>query len=88
MMNLLLSYDPDGDVLYVSFREVGEGEIASTSELDPVRHVDYDANGDVVGVEFLDVRDGISLEGIPRTDEVRQALTQLLGARVVTQSAA
>lgn len=88
MNGLLLQYDPEADALYVSFRELRPGEGRGSREIDESRFVAYDYDDQIVGVEFLNVRDGIVLEGVPRAEDIRQAIERLLDTRLVSKSAA
>jgi uncharacterized protein YuzE len=71
---MLLQYDDQVDALYVSFREIEPGGVKKVRMVDDRRNVDYDANDEPIGVEFLCVTDGISLDGIPRADQIARAL--------------
>lgn len=42
--------------------------------VDDRRNVDYDADEEPIGVEFLCVSGGISLDGVPRADQIARAL--------------
>jgi uncharacterized protein YuzE len=70
----LVEFDPNSDALYVEF--LPDVEVVRTEEVDDLRNVDYSESGDVVGVEFLGVSGGIDLSGIPRADDIVEALAE------------
>jgi len=75
MLGLLVTYDPDVDVLYVSLREREPGEITDhTVELDESRFVHYDARDEPLGVEFLWASDGVNVDGVPESDAIVAAM--------------
>jgi uncharacterized protein YuzE len=71
---MLLQYDDEVDALYVSFREIEAGGVKKVRMVDDRRNVDYDDAGQPIGVEFLCVSEGVSLDGLPRADEIARAL--------------
>ena len=73
-MGILIRYDQEVDALYVSFRTTQPGDAVRTHQLDQRRRVDYDARDEPIGLEILDVTDGIDLDGVPRANEIREAL--------------
>lgn len=74
---MMVTYDPEVDVLYVSFCDRRPGDVVRTGELGDGRQVDYAADGSVLGVEFLAVKQGLNLIDVPRADEVRAAIEAL-----------
>ncbi len=85
---LQIRFDVEADAMYVSFRDVEDGGIRDSQELDESRHIDFDYDDSVVGVEFLNVSRGINLSGVPHSEDVRVAIERLLGTRVTSRSAA
>lgn len=77
---MIVRYDDEADALYVYFRAIEPGGVKRTRMLDDRRNIDYDADGQPVGVEFLCVREGISLDGIPRAEEIASALRAVVPA--------
>lgn len=71
---MLLQYDDNVDARYAPFREIEPGSIKQVRLVDDRRNVDHDAAGEPIGVEFLCVSDGVSLDGIPRAEEIARAL--------------
>jgi uncharacterized protein YuzE len=88
MIGFFVTYDPEADAMYVSFRSVEPGGVRDSLELDESRHVDYDYDDEQVGVEFLNVSDGVNLDGVPRAAEIRTTLERLLATRLSSKSAA
>lgn len=74
---MIVTYDPEADALYISFRPRRAGDAIRTVELGDERQVDYGEDGALLGVEFLGVRHGINLDDVPRVDEVRAAIASL-----------
>lgn len=74
-MGIQIRFDPEADAITVSFRPIEPGEVASTRQIDERRLVDYDSAGEPIGVELLYVSEGINLDGLPRAEEIRKALT-------------
>lgn len=70
-----LHYDPQADAIYVRFAEPETS--VRTERLDRRRLIDYDEQNEPVGVEFLSVSEGIEFAGIPRANEIREALHSL-----------
>jgi DNA-binding XRE family transcriptional regulator len=74
-----LSYDREGDALYVSF-DVDPGQVrpARSERLDDFRGVDVDRDGAPLGVEFLFVSEaGLNLAGVPRAEELAEFFASL-----------
>lgn len=71
---MIVRYDSEVDALYVAFRALEPGAAKRTRMLDDRRMVDYDEEGQPIGVEFLCFSDGITLEDVPRAEEIAQAL--------------
>ena len=69
-----LEYDSVADAIYIQFREP-RGPVKSRI-VDDRRIVDSDADGET-GVELLFVSEGISLEGLPRRDDIAAALNAI-----------
>lgn len=78
---MIIEYDDEADALYVAFERVGSGDSIHQAVLDDRRTIDYDQYGEPIGVEFLDYSDGINIEGVPRAEEIAQALVALLAPR-------
>jgi uncharacterized protein YuzE len=78
---MIIEYDDEADALYVAFEHIEPGAAKQQRELDERRIVDLDADGEPVGVEFLDYSNGVDLEGVPRADEIVQALIALMAPR-------
>ena len=51
-----IEYDPERDLLYIWFGEVGT-KAAQTSTIAPGVHADLDASGKLIGLEVLDARE-------------------------------
>ncbi len=49
-----ISYDPEGDVLYIELRAA---EADDSVDLEPGVTADLDADGHVIGIEILDARE-------------------------------
>ena len=79
---LLVRFDPLADALYVSLRPMTPGIVKRSHRLDERRAIDYDERGEVIGVELLYPSEGVDLEGLPRADDIRDALAQLVSMRV------
>jgi len=45
----IVSYDPEGDILYIA----GEGREADCLELAPGLHLERDENGEIIGLEIM-----------------------------------
>lgn len=73
-LQMLVTYDPEADALYVKFRDK-RGE-TRTREIDDHRIVDEDDEG-VLGIELLFVSRGVTLDGLPRAEELREMLRSL-----------
>jgi len=73
----MVSYDPEADALYVSFRLRSAGDVVRTVEIGDGRQVDYAADGEVLGVEFLAVSEGLNLDGVPHREQVQSAVGAL-----------
>ena len=71
---MFVTYDPEADAMYVRFRD-RRGAVR-TREVHEHSLVDEDDEG-VVGVELLFVSRGVTLEGLPRADELREILRSL-----------
>ena len=79
---MYVSYDEEGGILYVQFRE-RRAEAASRDHGGD-RYLEYDDLGPLA-VEFLHASAGIDLSGIPEAEAVARALrslSQLLAASV------
>lgn len=79
-----LSYDREGDALYVSFdAEPVRVRPARCERLDDFRGVDLDRRGEPLGVEFLFVSEaGVNLAGVPHAEELAELLGALRGLDV------
>lgn len=73
-MGVYIRFDPEVDAVYAALRRLKPGEAVKTRQLDERRLVDYDAAGEPIGVELLYVSDGIDFDGLPRANEIREAL--------------
>ncbi|MBU3923501.1 MAG: DUF2283 domain-containing protein [Nanoarchaeota archaeon] len=49
-----IELDKDADVVYVYFKEIGEGEVDKTISLNDSINVDLDCGGRTLGVEIVD----------------------------------
>jgi uncharacterized protein YuzE len=78
---MIIEYNDEADALYIAFEHVGASAPKKQRELDDRRIVDLDEDGEPIGVEFLDYSEGIDLEGVPRAEEIAQALIALLAPR-------
>jgi uncharacterized protein YuzE len=74
---LFIEYDPEADALFAGFRDLEPGSVAGVHELDDRRNVHLDRAGEPVGVEFLAVSAGIDFSGVPRGDEIADAIRGL-----------
>lgn len=73
---LYITYDEQGDVLYVQFRErSGSG---ASKDFGGDRFVEYDSDGPL-GVEFLFASQGVNLDGIPQAEDIKRGLKTLAG---------
>ncbi len=68
---LEVSHDPSADALFI---RLAHGKYHFTAELDEDRFLDYSKDGVILGVEILGVSEGISMEGLPRCEEIAHAL--------------
>ena len=59
-----MEYDPEADGLYISLREIGEGQACHSDEVAPGCIVDYDENDQVIGIEILHARDNVELTSL------------------------
>ena len=75
-----VTYDPDADAAYISFSSASS---ALQVPLDDSRVLDYAPDGSLVGVEILSPSLGVDLSGLPRADEVGDAIRGL-GFAVMT----
>jgi uncharacterized protein YuzE len=75
---MIIEYDDEADALYIAFDHIGPVDARRQHLLDDRRIVDLDADGEPIGVEFLDYSAGIDLDGVPRAEEIAQALIALL----------
>ena len=60
-----------GDILYLRFKKA---RINACREFGDLRNLDYDGEGDLVGVELIGLASGVSLQGLPEADRIREAL--------------
>ena len=73
-MALKSEYDLQADAAYVYLRSRRNVAYASTERLDGSRFMDLGADGEPIGIDFMDVSRGVDLTGIPRMEEVAEAL--------------
>jgi uncharacterized protein YuzE len=73
-MGVYIRFDPEVDAIYAALRRHEPGEAVRTRQLDERRMIDYDVEGEPIGVELLYVSEGIDFEGLPRAEEIREAL--------------
>ncbi len=85
---LQIRFDVEADAISVSFRDVEDGGIRDSRELDESRYIDVDHDDHIVGVEFLNVGHGIDLTGVPHAEDIHHAIDRLLGTHVISRSAA
>lgn len=81
---MIATYDPDGDILYVSLSDAPVDHTENVSGRPQYeRGIDYSADGAVVGYEFMNASQGISLDDLPHQVELRALLlrTQQLQVR-------
>ena len=60
-----------GDILYLRFLRA---KIARCEEVDDLRCADYDSDGNLIGVELIGLPGGVSLDGLPEAERIRDAL--------------
>lgn len=60
-----------GDILYLRFLRA---KIATSREFGDWRNLDYDSDGNLIGVELIGLPGGVSLDGLPEADRIRDAL--------------
>jgi len=67
-------FDAEADAIYISFsrKKYSHGE-----DLDRERRIDYGADGIPIGVELLSVSSGVTLQDLPRREEIEEILRQL-----------
>src|SRR5258707_1493215 len=54
MRSMHQAYDAQADALYITLRELGDGEyVARTVEIDNDTNADHDADGKLIGIEVL-----------------------------------
>ncbi len=70
-MSLKLTHDPEADAVYVYLEDK---PYARGVDLDDERRVDYAEDGTPIGVELTCVSVGVDLRGLPRPDEIAEAL--------------
>lgn len=73
-MRLTLTYDAEVDALAVDFVPRTSRDTARTEELDEFRRIDYGEDGTVLGLDLTNVSDGVNFDGLPRGDELAEAL--------------
>jgi len=54
-----ITYDPEGDVLYIELRHA---KAEDSVDVEPGVSVDLDANGHVIGIEILDAKERIGAD--------------------------
>ncbi|MGE3857097.1 MAG: DUF2283 domain-containing protein [Dehalococcoidia bacterium] len=74
MKDVVVTYTPEAEAVYVSLRSRRPGDVARTQPWDESRNVDYGGGGEVLGVEFLNVSAGIDLAGLPEQQTLTAAL--------------
>jgi uncharacterized protein YuzE len=68
-----VSYDDEGDVLYVLLAG-DEIPVERSISLDDLRIVDYSTDGRVLGIEFINASSGVDLSDLPFAETVAQLI--------------
>lgn len=64
-------HDVQADAIYIL---LNNKPYAYGKDLDDERRIDYATNNTPVGVELLNVSKGVNLDGLPRVDEIAEAI--------------
>jgi uncharacterized protein YuzE len=59
-----MEYDPQADGLYISLREIGDGQARHSDEIAPGCIIDFDENDQVIGIAILHARDNVELTSL------------------------
>lgn len=59
-----ITFDKEADAAYIYFKEIAEGEVASTISLNESVNIDLDANGKTLGIEILDASKNLPLNAL------------------------
>ena len=49
-----ITYDKEADAAYICFKEISQGEVATTISLNESVNIDLDKEGKTLGIEILD----------------------------------
>lgn len=71
-----VTYDSEGDVLYVGLVNADDAKVAKQSLLDDLRIIDLSADGAVMGVEFVDASEGVDLSDVPFAHKVAKLIEE------------
>ena len=71
-----VTYDSEGDVLYVGLVDTSDAKVAKQSLLDDLRIIDLSEDGAVMGVEFVDASEGVDLSDVPFAHKVAQLIEE------------
>ena len=74
---MLIQYDPEGDTLHVKLDV--RAHLGHSQQLDFFRSLEYD-DGELISVFFIAASKGINLEGVPRAEEIAEAIRAFRGA--------
>ena len=86
---MLLTYDPDADVLELIIRPYPHGLHSSFGERVDARRIVHRerTTRDVLGVEFLFASEGVNVDGLPQADTMLATLNALRSALPETTGA-